>query len=120
MYQVQYGRSLLGGRVNIPPSKSAAHRALLCAALAGGKSRLGNMAASEDISATMGAMRALGAYANFDRDSQEVVVEPGAPVLRGEVDCRESGYTSFDIRRLFISTQATHTSITKKTSQHPF
>ncbi len=91
MYQVQYGRSLLGGRVNIPPSKSAAHRALLCAALAGGKSRLGNMAASEDISATMGAMRALGAYANFDRDSQEVVVEPGAPVLRGEVDCRESG-----------------------------
>ena len=42
----------LSGTVTPPPSKSQAHRLLLCAALAGGESRIENLADSQDIQAT--------------------------------------------------------------------
>ena len=50
------------GRVVIPPSKSVAHRALICAALAsrGCVSRLCGMPYNQDIDATMDCLRALG------------------------------------------------------------
>ena len=51
----------LAGRVTVPPSKSQAHRLLLCAALARGESEVGNVAFSQDIRATLGCMEALGA-----------------------------------------------------------
>ena len=53
--------SKLSGAVKIPPSKSIAHRAIICASLADGKSVISNIAYSEDIKATIGCMRALGA-----------------------------------------------------------
>ena len=53
--------SLLDGRVRIPASKSCAHRALICAALADGKSVISGVTMSKDIEATIGAMTALGA-----------------------------------------------------------
>lgn len=40
---------LLKGRITPPPSKSQAHRALIAAALAGGGSRIENLADSQDI-----------------------------------------------------------------------
>ena len=43
---------LLKGRITPPPSKSQAHRALIAAALAGGGSRIENLADSQDIQAT--------------------------------------------------------------------
>ena len=46
------------GTLAAPPSKSMAHRALLCAALAGGTSRVDNLAHSQDIDATLGAAAA--------------------------------------------------------------
>ena len=52
---------LLEGTVSIPASKSAAHRALICAALAKGTSRLTNLSDSEDIAATIGALQQMGA-----------------------------------------------------------
>ena len=51
----------LTGRITVPPSKSQAHRLLLCAALAQGESIVGNVAFSQDICATLGCMEALGA-----------------------------------------------------------
>ena len=50
----------LNGDIKIPPSKSMAHRAVICASLSGGISRLTNIDYSDDIIATVNAMRALG------------------------------------------------------------
>ena len=36
MAEVTYGNEFRGGRVTLPPSKSVAHRAMLCAALSRG------------------------------------------------------------------------------------
>ena len=43
------------GALAAPPSTSVARRAVLCAALADGESRLANLAHSQDIDATLGA-----------------------------------------------------------------
>ena len=72
MQQVIYGHSFSGGRVRVPPSKSAAIRAILCAALAGGPQPQG-LAPSGDINATLSAARQL------------------AQAQGGEFDCGESG-----------------------------
>ena len=45
----------LHGTAAVPPSKSVAHRAVVCAALAAGTSRIENIAYSDDIRATIGA-----------------------------------------------------------------
>ncbi len=45
----------LAGTAAVPPSKSAAHRAVVCAALAAGTSHIGNVEFSQDILATLGA-----------------------------------------------------------------
>ena len=51
----------LEGNVKIPPSKSMAHRAVICAALSDGGSRLTNIDYSDDIIATIKSMESLGA-----------------------------------------------------------
>lgn len=50
----------LKGKLIIPPSKSFAHRALICAALAKGRSEIYNCGRSEDINATKSCLEALG------------------------------------------------------------
>ncbi len=92
MFQVEYGTAFTGGRVVMPPSKSAAHRALLCAGLSGGRCRLGNIDPSEDILATMGALRVLGRRVEYDAAAQSLLVDGDGPLpAGGEIDCRESG-----------------------------
>ena len=51
----------LRGHVQAPPSKSHAHRALICAALADGETLLTGAGASKDIEATARCLTALGA-----------------------------------------------------------
>jgi 3-phosphoshikimate 1-carboxyvinyltransferase (EC 2.5.1.19) len=46
----------LSGEVKIPPSKSMAHRAVICAALGDGVSKVTNIDYSDDIIATIEAM----------------------------------------------------------------
>ena len=53
----------VGGTITAPPSKSMAHRAVLCAALAEGRSHITNLEFSKDISATLGAAAQLCARA---------------------------------------------------------
>ena len=83
-----------GGRITAPPSKSMAHRALICAALAQGESRIENIAHSKDIDATAGALRAFGAQIDFQGNTALVqgtggrLCTPGGPVW-----CCESGST---------------------------
>ena len=57
--KVRPGR--LSGEVKAPPSKSMAHRALICGALTSGTCRISGISGSKDMEATMGCMRALGA-----------------------------------------------------------
>ena len=124
--------SEISGRVAAPPSKSMAHRALICAALAKGESRVLNLSASQDITATLAAMRLLGASA-ADMDAPEcrrgaaaayahwsgerTVSGPGSLILKGTgglpfapvsgpVDCCESGSTLRFLIPLFSLTDA--------------
>lgn len=84
----------LSGSLIVPPSKSAAHRLLIGAALAQGESLVENVDLSQDISATVSAMRALGSRmqmqgnaflcsGGFSADEQKETV----------IDCGESGST---------------------------
>lgn len=82
----------LHGEVIVPPSKSVAHRMIIAAALANGKSTIMNLCPSEDILATMDCMRTLGAKISFDGGTaviEGILNTPDKAVL----DCRESGST---------------------------
>lgn len=87
----------LSGRVKAPPSKSAAHRAVLCAALAQGESHIRGIALSEDIHATIRAARALGAHVDMKEATGTACIHGigGKPPEREavEIDCGESGST---------------------------
>ena len=64
--------SQAGGRIKAPPSKSMAHRMLICAGLAGGTSVISNIDFSEDILATIDCLTALGA--EISRGDRSVTV----------------------------------------------
>ena len=83
----------VGGRIAAPPSKSMAHRAVLCAALAKGTSHLHHLAFSKDISATLGAAGRL--CARVTTGENDAVVEGLGRFLPVDapVDCCESGST---------------------------
>ncbi|MBR1591980.1 MAG: 3-phosphoshikimate 1-carboxyvinyltransferase [Ruminococcus sp.] len=84
--------SVLKGDINIPASKSCAHRAIICAALADGVSRLSGVTMSKDIEATLNAMSALGA--EFDIDGENITVSGIKNIPENAVaDCAESGST---------------------------
>jgi 3-phosphoshikimate 1-carboxyvinyltransferase len=82
------------GMVVVPPSKSMAHRAILAAALSDGESRISNVAASEDIEATLSAVARLGARVE-QRDDEVIIygVRDLSSFSGGEVFCNESGST---------------------------
>ena len=89
------GRILPGqirGELSAPPSKSAAHRALICAALARGESSVSPIAPSEDMAATLQVLTAMGVRAQHREE--EILIRGGAytaqPVVLG---CGESGST---------------------------
>jgi len=59
------------GELHAPPSKSAAHRALICAALSGEPCRVSPVSRSADMDATMGVLAAMGS--RFTREQAAVV-----------------------------------------------
>lgn len=83
--------SRLSGAVVAPPSKSVAHRAVLCAALADGQSAVRHLAMSDDIAATLSAVRAFGAAVGGEGDERTICGARGFD--RATVDCAESGST---------------------------
>lgn len=80
------------GTVSAPPSKSMAHRALICGALTGG-SQIENIEYSNDISATLDCLKALGA--NIEKNGNSVILGGLDPFKSkgATLDCRESGST---------------------------
>ncbi len=78
-----------------PGSKSLTNRALLCAALAEGTSRLDGILLADDTRAMLGAVAALGAQVELDEDARAAVVT-GTDPRRSQgavVDARQSGTT---------------------------
>lgn len=77
-----------------PPSKSAAHRALICAGLADGESVIENLSLSDDIAATVDCLHALGAHIHIDGNTAHVIgCTPTARQKSTTLPCRESGST---------------------------
>lgn len=81
------------GRVKAPPSKSMAHRLLICGALSK-KSVISGVAFSEDIKATLSCLKALGAQIDIEKDT---VTLGGIDINKAPVSqklfCNESGST---------------------------
>lgn len=102
--------SRLSGEIRIPPSKSIAHRALICAGLAEGQSVISGLQFSQDIEATIRCLQVLGCSVRIiektDGETDGITVEitgiggssktagnRRAENSRRSFDCGESGST---------------------------
>lgn len=84
--------STLSGSVSSIPSKSSAHRLLICAALADKPTSLLLSSSSDDIEATIACLKALGAC--IGRENDEITITPISQIPANPVlNCGESGST---------------------------
>ncbi|MGL4391854.1 MAG: 3-phosphoshikimate 1-carboxyvinyltransferase [Fusobacteriaceae bacterium] len=82
----------LSGEINIPPSKSYSHRAIIAAALSEGKSEIGNIDFSVDIKTTIEIMRNIGAEIIEKKNSLEIIGNGGKISIKEKnIQCNESG-----------------------------
>ncbi len=82
------------GIIEAPPSKSMAHRLLICAGLSNGQSKVSGLSFSEDVLATLDCLRAFGA--SFTIDGDTVTIQGANPALYDGsqiLNCRECGST---------------------------
>lgn len=87
--------SRLHGSITAPPSKSMAHRLLICGGLASGTSFIHGISDSEDVSATLDCLAAIGARYQKNGDTVEITgidIRTAAPLI-SNLNCRESGST---------------------------
>ena len=82
------------GRIKAPPSKSVAHRLLICSALADGVSVIHGISDCEDVAATLDCMAALGIRSERIGDDVTIYgIGPKGIKPNGTLSCRESGST---------------------------
>ena len=85
-------KSRLSGRMSAPPSKSMAHRYLICAALSRGVCTVSNIDMSDDVRATLDCLGALGVGVKAGDGC--VTVDGSGLFSKADVlDCNESGST---------------------------
>lgn len=82
----------LHGSLDVIPSKSQAHRYLICAALADKKTTILCPETNHDIEATASCLRALGAGITHTESGYEVTPISASPE-KAEINCHESGST---------------------------
>ncbi len=82
----------LNGAVQAIPSKSQAHRLLICAALSENETRLVCPETNQDIEATVSCLQALGASITRTKDGYHVIPIIQAPA-QALLPCQESGST---------------------------
>lgn len=89
---VNISKSKICGKAQVPSSKSAAHRAVIAAAIAHGESKICGVSECNDITATLRAVEALGAEVRYDGNCVTVrgIESPPKAAL---IDCGESGST---------------------------
>lgn len=90
---VEIKPSKLKGTVKAPPSKSMAHRLLICAGIAEGESKIKNVAYSQDVLATLDCLEALGAAVEKNGDTVYITGADIKSFCGGVFPCRESGST---------------------------
>ena len=69
---VKINKSHARGSVLAPPSKSMAHRLLICASLCDGKSLIKRISDCEDVIATLDCLKAFGVKASFEADDLSI------------------------------------------------
>lgn len=110
MSHMRIAPSTLSGTVCVPASKSVCHRAVICAGLAEGTSKISGILLSDDIIATMHAMEALGAVIRQEGDDTLIITGttsiPSKPLT---IDCNESGSTLRFLIPLGMNDQTTMT-----------
>ena len=88
--KVKIEKGIACGTVKAPPSKSMAHRLLICAAMAEGESIIHGISSCDDVSATLECLRALGVETIVSGDDVTVrgidftKAVPNAPLSAGE------------------------------------
>ena len=93
MSEVMVSCGKLSGRVIVPPSKSVAHRMIIASGLTGGNCTVSNVSFSEDILATIGAMKKIGAKIEATENSVKFYGRENVPFDKTEIFCNESGST---------------------------
>lgn len=102
----------LTGSIQVPPSKSVSHRAIISAALAKGASTIKNVLLSEDMMATCQALESLGAAITYHKEgdhrfSLRIDGTGTISLKKDQIDCNESGSTlRFLIPLLLLQDQA--------------
>lgn len=91
--KVKISPSRLAGEICAPPSKSYAHRLMICAALAEGESTIRGISESEDMLATLDCIAALGAKYEKIGDTVKICGKTGKTPEGAVLRCRESGST---------------------------
>ena len=82
------------GCVSAPPSKSMAHRLLICAALSSGESVIHGMSDCEDVRATLDCLSALGVPFEQNGDTVKIKgIDAREMSASAPLSCRESGST---------------------------
>lgn len=81
------------GEINAPPSKSCAHRLLICAALSEGKSVIDNIGFNDDILATISCLRELGATIDIENNKATIYGIDNGKKANVNLFCNESGST---------------------------
>ena len=85
--------SLAKGRVIVPPSKSFAHRIMICAGLADGTGKISNICESQDLLATADCILSLGAQIKKDGRNMQITGAKTQNAKNAVFPCRESGST---------------------------
>lgn len=92
--KVRIKKGIARGTVCAPPSKSMAHRLLICAGLSDGECVVHGISESEDMRATMDCLRALGVKCEKDGDTVRAAgIDIRKAAAPGQLNCRESGST---------------------------
>ncbi len=90
--KIEIKPSIAKGVIAAPPSKSFAHRFLICGALSHGQSKVHGISESDDMKATIGCLSSLGAKVQSQGDT--VTISGGLnPKKEVMLDCIESGST---------------------------
>ncbi len=92
MKKIVFNKAVDGGEVLLPPSKSVSHRAIICAALAKGKSIIHNIDLSNDIKASLNFVKAIGREFSYENRTLTIKGEINPP-KSCKIDCIESGST---------------------------
>lgn len=90
--KIEIKPSIAKGVIAAPPSKSFAHRFLICGALSHAQSKVHGISESDDMKATIGCLSSLGA--KVQRQGDTVTISGGLnPKKEVTLDCIESGST---------------------------